>query len=246
MSKITLTNLDLLVLSWRTTAGWKGIFHGVEAWVSLFVFALTSPFWLYSPWWDQVLAILPGVLGFTLSGYAIFLGFGSDSFKMFLAQGDDPDNTPYMSVGAAFLLFVSLQLTSVLYALVVKALQFPLPDALHCFEPYLAKAGYVASGIGYLLFIYSLALSLRAALRIFRLSRWYNHFLRLPESKNQWPRTVKRIVAASSFRQANSYLSDGWVLLSEPRAVNPSETTEMEYLLAWTSTGEPPPIEHVD
>lgn len=180
-----LSNLGLLLLVWRNARGVRGICHGPEFWLAVISWLLTSPFWLFQPWWDQVISILPTILGFTLSGFAIFLGFGSDEFKRFLARGKDPDMNAYLSVGAAFVLFVLVQLLAVLFALVVKGLRFPTPDILMSYRSWIEVGNYVAGGIGYFLFLYSLVLALRASLRIFRLSRWYSKYLAATDPQNK-------------------------------------------------------------
>ncbi|WP_153044081.1 hypothetical protein [Kerstersia gyiorum] len=172
-----LSNFGLLSLVWRITRKFRGVCYGPEFILAIVAWLLTSPYWLMQAWWDQVISTLPTILGLTVSGFAVFLGFGSDDFKRFLSKGKDPDDNSYMSVGAAFVFFVFVQLLAVLFALVVKGFQFPTPDFLLDYKKIINFGNYVAGAIGYFLFIYSLALSLRASLRIFRLSRWYSRYL---------------------------------------------------------------------
>jgi len=145
--------------------------------VALIVWLVTAPYWLQNRWWDQVTSVLPNILGFTLGGFAIFLGFGSDEFKKLLVGRDHLQGSPYLSVSSAFLLFVSFQLLAILYALCAGALRIPPPEFLAPYPELLKWGRYLTDGVGYFLFVYSLSLALRAALRIFRLSRWYNDFL---------------------------------------------------------------------
>lgn len=180
-------NLGLLRFVWRNTRGVKGICYGPEFWLAVLTWILASPFWLFQPWWDQVINVLPTILGFTVSGFAIFLGFGSDEFKRFLVRGENVDDNAYISVGAAFVVFVTVQLIAVLFALVVKGYQFQAPKLLMPYRTWIEIGNYVAGGIGYFLFLYSLVLALRASLRIFRLSRWYSKYLVAtdPEKKRE-------------------------------------------------------------
>jgi hypothetical protein len=138
-------------------------------------------------WWDQVISVLPNLLGFTLGGFAIFLGFGSESFKTMLADRDEL-KSPYISVSASFLVFVAFQVAALLYAFTAKALHFDLsltaskmgvelPHIIKFAEKWLLKCDPFASAMGYFLFIYSILFSLRASVRIFRLSRWYHHLI---------------------------------------------------------------------
>lgn len=176
-SKVLSTNVKALHKAWKIAKGWRGLFFSLDFLLALIVWLLTSPYWLTNSWWNQVISVMPNILGFTLGGFAIFLGFGSDSFKKILVGRDHLKDSPYLSVSSAFLLFVTFQLMAILYALCAGALRIPPPDFLAPYTELLKWGRWVTDGLGYLLFIYSLALSLRAALRIFRLSRWYNDFL---------------------------------------------------------------------
>jgi len=177
-SKADFGNGGLLREVWSITRGWTGLLHGPEFRICLCAWILTTAYWVREPWWDQVISTVPTLLGFTLTGFAIFLGFGSDNFKRFLAMGRSETDNQYLSVGAAFVLFVVVQLVALLFAMVVKGFQFPTPEFLKPYNNYLAIGSGVVAGIGYFIFLYGLILSLRAALRIYRLSRWYSMYLR--------------------------------------------------------------------
>lgn len=170
-------NTKLLKLVWRVTRGWRGICYGPEFWLSLVVLVCTAPYWLAHHWWAHVLAIVPTILGFTITGFAIFLAFGSDDFKRFLARGKEIDENAYMSTGSAFVIFICVQLIAIFFALIVNAFQFPTPGFLSAYRPCIQIGNYIVGAVGYFLFIYSIGLALRASMRIFRLSRWYMSYL---------------------------------------------------------------------
>lgn len=184
-SKTPSTNLDLLRYSWRLSGGWEGNLKSLELQVAAFVWAISAHLWARPYWWEVVLDVLPTVLGFTLSGFAIFLGFGSENFKRFLSRDKKPSESLYMSVSAAFIVFVGFQTVSLLFALAAKALYFPTPNFLIAFSGVIKYGNYIFGSIGYFLFIYSISLSLRAALRIFRIARWYNLYLNVPRGKQK-------------------------------------------------------------
>lgn len=181
MNKKAKGNLGLLRIAWHATGGWRGVFHGPDPWLVAVLWCLSYPYWIAPGWWMQVLSVLPNILGFTLGGFAIFLGFGSDSFRSFLVEGKKLDRTQYVSVSGSFLVFSAVQLVAIAYAIVVNALQVPPPDFLAPYASLIAIGNKVSGGIGYLFFVFSLVLALRIAFRLFRLSRWYAGFLRTPE-----------------------------------------------------------------
>jgi hypothetical protein len=168
-----LTNLQLLLLTWRVIGGWRSILGGKDFWASVVVTGLCTRLWFSTPWWADVLSVTPSLLGFTLSGFAIFLSFGSDDFKTAISSKDEL-KSPYVSTSAAFMAFVFFQTASLLYALCAKALAFDPGPLLG--KGYIQNLTPVGDALGFLLFVYSLMLALRAALRIFRLSRWLNWY----------------------------------------------------------------------
>lgn len=150
----------------------------------LVLLAICYPVWSIEGWWAQPLAVIPNLLGFTLGGFAIFLGFGNENFKEMIADKDEL-NSLYLSVSAAFLLFVTFQVAALLYALSASALWIPTPEIFSFARSFFIRFGnQFFWGFGYFLFLYSIVCSLRAALRIFRVSRWYNAFL-VAESSNR-------------------------------------------------------------
>lgn len=172
-----MTTLEVLAFAWASSGGFRAVLRSFDFRLALVVWLLAAPFWLGPKWPDQVIAVLPNLLGFTLGGFAIFLGFGSDDFKGAIATPDER-TSPYLSVSAAFMLFVSFQIAALMWAIVANALfVWPIPLALLPWESWIQRGAKVGGGIGYFLFCYSVALILRAAVRIFRLSRWYNTYL---------------------------------------------------------------------
>lgn len=176
LSPKPLTNPEVVRYAWTITGGTKAALRSWSLWISVCVTVLSFNAWSDSGWCENVISVVPSLLGFTLSGFAIFLGFGSDDFKLFLSRSDEL-KSPYISTSAAFLTFVFVQVVALIYALCAQSLYFKPPATL---EPYVdwIHWGAIAGGcVGYFLFVYGLALSFRAALRIFRLSRWLHMLL---------------------------------------------------------------------
>ena len=162
---------------WQIYGGSRAFLRSPYLHVSLALSVVTANTWLFHCWWDTVLSVLPNLLGFTLGGFAIFLGFGDDKFKAAIA-GNDPDETedysPYMSVTSTFLHFVFVQIVALLWALAAKGLHFDLPWTLPA--EFFFWIGSVGDFIGYWLFLYGLSLSAAAALAIFGVAGWFEAF----------------------------------------------------------------------
>jgi hypothetical protein len=175
-------NSAMLIKAWSITGGWSGNVRSVDFWIAVVVCAMCYHVWSTDTWWEQVVGVVPNLLGFTLGGFAIFLGFGSDAFRELISDPDEK-KSPYISVSAAFLVFVAMQLAALLWALATKGLYFPTPKPLAEWAPWIRRGYLISSGFGYFLFVYSITLAFRAAMRIFRLSRWYHSFV-LVEADN--------------------------------------------------------------
>ncbi len=104
------------------------------------------------------------------------MGFGSDQFKELIAQ-EDETKSEYLSVSAAFLFIVTVQVIGLLYAVICKSLWVPTPELLKHVSQVIPYLNPVAWLFGFFLYVFGIVLSLRAAIRIFRVSRWYNSFL---------------------------------------------------------------------
>jgi len=83
-----LGNKDIIALAWRITGGTKKRLKSFDSILALIITLLCMPAWTKPGWWEMPISIMPSFLGFTLGGFAIFLGFGSDSFKTFIANSD--------------------------------------------------------------------------------------------------------------------------------------------------------------
>jgi hypothetical protein len=170
------TDLEIVQLAWASMGGIAKIWKSFDFRLALAVSFLCSPAWLAPHWWENSIAVLPSLLGFTLGGFAIFLGFGSDQFKEMIALKDEA-KSEYLSVSSIFLFIVAVQVFGLLYAIICESLWVPTPSWLMHFSPIIPYLNYMAWFVGYFLYVLGIVLSLRAAIRIFRISRWYNSFL---------------------------------------------------------------------
>ncbi len=153
--------------------------------VAAVLLGLTAQFWMAprcdvagqcAGWWEQSIAVLPNLLGFTLGGFAIFIGFGDEKFRSLLAE-PDPDDKPnaYVGLCATFVHFILIQAFALLAAIAAKGLWFyapwaaPIRDAL----PWMNAVG---GALGYGLFLYALTSILAATMHVFRIARMYAVF----------------------------------------------------------------------
>jgi len=170
------TDLEIVKLAWDNMGGAAALCKSFDFRFALIVSLLCWPAWIEPQWWVNTISVLPSLLGFTLGGFAIFLGFGSDQFKELIAR-EDETKSEYLSVSSVFLFIVAVQVVGLLYAIVCQSVWVPTPALLLHISPIFSYLNPLAWFIGYFIYVLGIVLSLRAAIRIFRVSRWYNSFL---------------------------------------------------------------------
>ncbi|MDR6095985.1 hypothetical protein [Stenotrophomonas sp. SORGH_AS_0321] len=134
--------------------------------------------WTKPGWWELPQSILPNLLGFSLAGYAIFLSFGSEAFRLFLSGVEVGKASAFVSLTTTFMHFVVLQVLALLLSLVadfasriVVPASFPMADLLPCIQ----KLFWL---ICFILFCYSLTSILASVIAIYRLVRMFDAYSR--------------------------------------------------------------------
>ncbi len=168
--------LNIFVKYWQAYGGAKALIKSPYLHLAFLLLLITSHFWLTDKWWEQSISILPNLLGFSLGGFAMFLGFGDEKFRAILAESDGNNETsPYESLCASFVHFIVVQFLALTIALIAKSLDFwmPMPELM---RQMLIWCEFFFSGLGYLLFFYSITSMLAATMAVFRTCFWYAKF----------------------------------------------------------------------
>lgn len=169
---------SIILRYWITYGGWPAVIKSPYLHLSLIFLALTSHYWLTSPWWEQPLSIVPSLLGFSLGGLAMLLSFGNTRFQTFVSErdkGPDSDPSALMSVAASFVHFMLLQLLALLVAIIFNSLYFYVPW-LDPIRPFLVLCNILFSAIGYFIFLYSILSMVAAVFAVFRMTSWFDVF----------------------------------------------------------------------
>lgn len=171
--------IEIISKYWREYGGINTFIKSPYLHVSITLTLLTIKFWLNNKWWEQTLSILPSILGFTLGGFAIFLGYGTESFRKLMAfRNPITGKSPYLDVVVAFVHFSLFQMLAIFLSII--------GGNLNAFESLDIEASYKEIGvlylwliigfIGYGTFIYSLVLSFSVSFTLYRLATWYVQF----------------------------------------------------------------------
>jgi hypothetical protein len=159
---------------WRAYGGWPAIFQSRY----LYAAVLLTPFcwgsWSSPLWWDTVISVLPNLLGFTLGGFAIFVGFGDERFKASLAEPEGDADTPtvYRELCATFVHFILVQVLALLVAILSKGMWFPINLPSGMVDTILAL-NVVWGAICYAVFLYALTSVVAIGLHVFRIATMY-------------------------------------------------------------------------
>lgn len=179
----------IFAVYWGAYGGTRALRRSPYLHVAMGCLVLTFPFWTTPLWWDQVISVLPNLLGFTLGGFAMFVGFGDERFKKVLTGVDPPalpgEQSIFVEVCASFVHFLLVQLIALLFAIVVKAWWFywsSWPAPVRAALPWLNG---VAGAVGYGLFLYALTSVLAATMHVFRVSTAYETVLRYIEERSK-------------------------------------------------------------
>lgn len=160
---------------WTAYGGSTELIKSPYLHVAIVLTVSTIPIWISPAWWEIVISVLPNLLGFTLGGFAVFLGFGDEKFRALLAEPDEVDadkGNLYITVCSTFVHFITIQVLALVWALIIKAWYFPF-DWGPCFSPMVKWLNFVGGFIGFGLFLYALTCVLAVTMHIFRIAGWY-------------------------------------------------------------------------
>ena len=169
---------DIGAIYWRSYGGFEALFSSPYLRAAIIISLMLYPHWSQPNWWDDVLSIMPNLLGFSLGGFAMWIAIGDDDFrKLISGEITDDEPSPYMEVNAAFVHFVILQMLAILCSLFAKAYYFPLPPdhfILGFFGDSFFTLCLIGNFFGYVIFIYALLSAVAATLALLRVTSWYD------------------------------------------------------------------------
>lgn len=165
---------------WKAYGGWAALRVSPYLWASILFSVASFGLWTNEGWWATVQSVVPSLMGFTLAGFAIFIGLGNDEFRRFIAarDQDSEEPSPYMCASAAFVHFALVQAFALLFSLILgSAYQVELPTLLVPISDVMVVARYIAWGIGFTIFVYSLMTGVAAAMAIFSVVTWFEDYV---------------------------------------------------------------------
>lgn len=185
---------------WVAYGGLSSVIRSPSPYIAAALTVLAMPFWWLDQWWEPALTVLPNLLGFSVGGFVMWLGFGDAPLRRALHKNRHGGGASlYLSVSSVFAHFVLMQSIALVIAVVSKAShtypiwQFPLLEKVLALVyvdqalivEVLAPVGHF---FGYFFFMYSLACVVEATLAIFRIASWHDVTQRMPRCGRRYPR----------------------------------------------------------
>jgi hypothetical protein len=168
--------IEIFARYWKAYGRSKALFTSAYFHLAVILLLITSHYWLFEKWWEQPITVIPNLLGFSLGGFAVFVGLSDDGFRAWLSTSkNEQQPSAFLSVSSTFVHFIVVQAASLLLAILGKSLDFKYdwPDALVV----LIRLGTLFfSGFGYLVFLYAITSMLAATMSLFRVVSWYQSY----------------------------------------------------------------------
>jgi hypothetical protein len=167
---------------WVAYGGMKEVGRSPFMHLAVVMTVLAAASWSSSAWQMTALSVLPNLLGFGVTGYAIWIGWGDSQLRRALSEIEmRPGVTAYAQVSATFAHFALVQVAALVWALMFATLDHPV-DPAGGLARLLAAIGLpsdafshgrpVGAAIGFFLFVYAILVALEATLALFRLATW--------------------------------------------------------------------------
>ncbi|NUZ10167.1 hypothetical protein HUZ36_05180 [Pseudoalteromonas sp. McH1-7] len=169
---------NIIIRYWKAYGGCEKLLASPYFRAAIIINIILWPIWSRPYWWDDVIAFVPNLLGFSLGGFALWMAIGDDKFRKFLAEETNPNfTTPFCDINTTFVHFLVLQVMAIVVALVNKAYTFYF---INTFIPLSIWPVWVWWFFSYLIFSYSITATLEAILGIYRVTNMYEFFINNP------------------------------------------------------------------
>jgi hypothetical protein len=167
--------------------GWKELYRSEYSRFACIIALICFPYWSSNLWWDDVIGVIPNLLGFTLGGYAMLMAFGEPLFqKQLAAKKAQSENSALIQINSTFVHFIVLQIASILVAFICKSYYFvptgKIAELINEYDQIFNAVTIFIYFVGFYIFIYALLSALAATFAILRLMKVYDVFLRIEGS----------------------------------------------------------------
>ena len=174
--------------------GFNSVFRSKYFFGAIAMTIVLGRYFTSAGWWDLSVAVIPGLVGFSIAGVAIFISLGSDKLREVIAgrRKGSTVPSPFLKFMAMFTHFIVIQLMALVFALGAKAFYEAAPWEANFMAPMTYAIREPFWLVGGLFFSYAVLLCVALAIEIFRLA-WMidehqsveNELPRAPEASKQ-------------------------------------------------------------
>jgi hypothetical protein len=174
--------IEIVGRYWVAYGGFKEVGRSPFTHLALVMTVLAGTSWSSSAWQTTALGVLPNLLGFGVTGYAIWIGWGDSQLRRTLSRIEmRPGVTAYAQVSATFAHFALVQVAALVWALMFSTLDHPVDPAgelasllaaVSLPSDAFSHGRPAGAAIGFFLFVYAILVALEATLALFRLATW--------------------------------------------------------------------------
>ena len=171
---------------WNAYGGLKAMLRSPYFYAALIITFESKAYWSVDSdpiWYNLTLSVIPNLIGFTLGGYAILLGFADEKFRKFIIlNNNNISSSQFMVVNSTFVHFILMQCLSLIIAVVGQGWNY--------------KSGCLAL-LGFFIFIYAILTSIAATFALLRLANAYSIFVKMSNSLSK----KQRRIASKQYRR---------------------------------------------
>lgn len=177
-----------LSLIWKNYGSCKALLSSPFLHFSAFLTLASVGAWVSKDWWNTGMSVIPGLLGFSVATFAVFVAIGDEKFRATLASGGEKPAGALLGIYSSFLVLIGVQVVALLYSMfassrpltfVVSALGAEVGTLPLYVQRILSIAALTFRFIGWLLIVYSIVAIVPMSLSVFRMAKLYlGHLLK--------------------------------------------------------------------
>lgn len=151
-------NLRPFQYYWNQYARTGGVFTSLYFLSGFCLACLSFRLWIEPKWWEIPLTILPNLLGFTITAYAVVLALNSNELFDALAYEKNDSISPLTEINVTFVHFILVQTTTLILAILSKGMYFQIDIELDFIINAISWGGIAFGFVGVWLFWYSISM----------------------------------------------------------------------------------------
>lgn len=106
---------------WKIYGGFRAFLGSPILHLSLVISLASFGRWKTGPWWESGIGVVPGILGFAIGTFAIFVAIGDEKFRSLIAKGGVERVNSVRSIYVSFVFLIIVQAVCIAYCLLAES-----------------------------------------------------------------------------------------------------------------------------